>query len=380
MKRKHYPIVTVAIATLLTVTPLLLLSLSLNRSSTDSDIASVGSRDDNLRSSVTVQPTASKAPVSASTERKVTAVFADRSMTPAAPLTAEQLAAPARPESKQLSSRLPEVSVAIPSVAPLGNDVPEPADAVISDLSEIPLAPELVPAKFPQAGPVVADMGMIELPKQPDAGASYYEATGHLALRTKPQVLDSLASHTESPAPAMEPQRVADADEVASEKSRKSKSRSSKSEEKKSAEAVSDLVSSDPESPVDVPRTFIKAKADKDELVEEVVIQTPVESALVGRVENVVAMTRAKGWPIALIRSDLPDDVWWVQQVVGIQGNSFAARVNFGNEYSVSGSAFSMVIVFLDSPDEVRRFRIAKQFKDIPEGVRHSREFHYIRN
>lgn len=39
-----------------------------------------------------------------------------------------------------------------------------------------------------------------------------------------------------------------------------------------------------------------------------------------------------------------------------------------------------MVIVFLDSPDEVRRFQIAKQFKDIPEGTRRSRGFHYIRN
>ena len=371
---------TVVVGTLLAVVPLLLLSLSLNRSICDPDIASVESCDDNLHSLLAARPTASKAPVAASTESKVTAVFADRSMTPAAPLTAEPLAAPARPEPRQLSSRLPEVSVAIPSVAPLGNDVPEPADVVISELPEIPLAPERVPAKFPQAGPVVADMGMIELPKRSDAGASYYEATGHLALRTQPQDLDSLASHIEPPAPAQEQQRVADADDVASEKSRKSKSKSSKSEGKKSAEAVSDLVNSDSESQVDVPRTFIKAKADKDELIEEVVIQTPVESALVGRVENVVAMTRAKGWPIALIRSNLPDDVWWVQQVVGIQGNSFAARVNFGNEYSVSGSAFSMVIVFLDSPDEVRRFRIAKQFKDIPEGVRHSREFHYIRN
>ena len=380
MKRKYYPIVTVIVGTLLTVVPLLLLSLSLNRSTPDSDIASVESCDDNLHSLVAVQPTASKAPVAASTEIKVTAVFADRSMTPAAPLTAEPLAAPARPEPRQLSTRLPEVSVAIPSVPPPGNDVPEPTDAVMSDLSEIPLAPEPVPAKFPQTGPVVADMGMIELPKRPDAGASYYQATGHLALRTQPQVADPLASHIKSPAPSTEPQRVADAVDVASEKSRKSKSKSSKSEGKKSPEAVSDLVNSDPESPIDVPRTFIKAKAAADELIEEVVIQTPVESALVGRVENVVAMTRAKGWPIALIRSDLPDDVWWVQQVIGIQGNSFAARVNFGNEYSVSGSAFSMVIVFLDSPDEVRRFRIAKQFKDIPEGVRHSREFHYIRN
>ena len=95
--------------------------------------------------------------------------------------------------------------------------------------------------------------------------------------------------------------------------------------------------------------------------------------------ENLVAVTRTKGWPIALIKSDLPDDHWWVQQMVGVRGNSFAARVNFGNEQSISGSVYHLVFVFLDSPDEVRRFRIAKQFKELPKGIRHSREYTFVR-
>ena len=97
------------------------------------------------------------------------------------------------------------------------------------------------------------------------------------------------------------------------------------------------------------------------------------------RMENVVGVTQAKGWPVALFRSDLPDHEWWVQQMVGIRGNAFAARVNFGNEYSISGSVYHLVFVFLDSPDEVRRFRIAKQFKKLPEGIRHTREFTFVR-
>lgn len=113
--------------------------------------------------------------------------------------------------------------------------------------------------------------------------------------------------------------------------------------------------------------------------LEDVILQQPLENRRVNRVENVVAMTRAKGWPIALVRSDLPDDFWWVQQMVGIRGNAFAARANFGNENSIPGSVYHMVIVFLDSPDEVRRFRIAKRFKDLPEGSRHSREFTFVR-
>lgn len=115
------------------------------------------------------------------------------------------------------------------------------------------------------------------------------------------------------------------------------------------------------------------------ETTEDVILQHPLENRHVARMENLIGVTRAQGWPIALVRSDLPDDFWWVQQMVGIRGNSFAARVNFGNEHSISGSVYHLVIVFLDSPEEVRRFRIAKQFKELPEGIRHSREFTFIR-
>lgn len=114
-------------------------------------------------------------------------------------------------------------------------------------------------------------------------------------------------------------------------------------------------------------------------VIEDVILQHPLENRRVARVENLVAVTRAPGWPVALVRSDLPDDHWWVQQMVGIRGNAFAARVNFGNETSIAGSVYHLVIVFLDSPDEVRRFRIAKQFKELPEGVRRTREFTFVR-
>ncbi len=111
----------------------------------------------------------------------------------------------------------------------------------------------------------------------------------------------------------------------------------------------------------------------------DIILQQPLESRPVSKIENLVAVTKAQGYPIALVRSDLPDDHWWVQQMVGIRGNAFAARVNFGNADSIPGSVYHLVIVFLDSPDEVRRFRIAKQFKELPEGIRRTREFTFVR-
>ncbi|MEP3478926.1 MAG: hypothetical protein ABJZ55_06740 [Fuerstiella sp.] len=113
--------------------------------------------------------------------------------------------------------------------------------------------------------------------------------------------------------------------------------------------------------------------------VVDILLQQPSERRPVSKVENLIATTQQPGWPIALIRSDLPDDVWWVQQMVGIRNRSFASRVNFGNDNSLPGSVYHLVIVFLDSADEARRFRIAKQFKDLPEGLRRSREFTFIR-
>lgn len=113
--------------------------------------------------------------------------------------------------------------------------------------------------------------------------------------------------------------------------------------------------------------------------IVDVIIQHPLERRPVNKVENLVAATQQPGWPIALVRSDLPDDVWWVQQMVGIRHRSFASRVNFGNDSSLPGSVYHLVIVFLDSADEARRFRIAKQFKELPEGLRRSREYTFVR-
>lgn len=120
--------------------------------------------------------------------------------------------------------------------------------------------------------------------------------------------------------------------------------------------------------------------AGDDSAFEKVLLHRPSEGAPVAQIEDLLAVTTARGWPVAMIRSDLPDDVWWVQQIVGIQGNSFAGRVNFGNQHSVPGTEYRMVVVFLDTPDEVTRFRLAKQFKEIPNGIRRSREFQYVRN
>ncbi len=316
MKRKHYPLVTGVLAALLTATPLLLLTaLFAYQGDTDtseiSDVELLSNTNDSAR------PVASEPAV----------------VTPAAP----RLASNASSTPVQLPAQSYSAPTPVPQIAPVPVEptsettptavteaVPLPADAA-SETVAVADAGVAVPLEMVHEIPVAASNNseMLDAPSRVAVDESYYQATGHLALVSQPQVMDNGAGASMPPA--------GDKDEV------------------------------DPA------------------LLEEVIIQTPVEKVYVAQVENLVANTKAKGWPIALVKSDIPDDVWWVQQVVGIQGNSFAARVNFGNHNSISGSTYTMVIVFLDSADEVRRFRIAKQFKDIPEGIRRSREFNYVR-
>lgn len=196
----------------------------------------------------------------------------------------------------------------------------------------------------------------------PRPNQTWYDATGHLAMRTPsvkaPNAADGDDEEKDSRKPANRKSRV-------NGKTDPDTSR----RDPPSAEANELATWLDPDN----------QEAAVPEIVEDVILQQPLESRNVSQVENVVAVTRAKGWPVAMVRSDIPDDDWWVQQMVGIRGNAFAARVNFGNEHSIPGSVYHMVIMFLDSPDEVRRFRIAKQFEKLPEGVRRSREFTFVR-
>ena len=54
----------------------------------------------------------------------------------------------------------------------------------------------LVAADPQQDSAIVADAEMIELPRRAETGVNYYEATGHLAMRTQPQVPDPVNYQT----------------------------------------------------------------------------------------------------------------------------------------------------------------------------------------
>lgn len=354
MKSKYYPFVTVVGAGLVAGLPVLVLWTSL---STDEQSMPFVNAEPSARHSI------GEPQIDVSTPARSPRVAMSSTPEVRLPIEPHRLetnhtAMKERPEPTRSAESVVE-SVPAP-VDPADEVMPEVLDSV----AELAMA-DLADSQ--SASPEMADSeldSMPEIPQRPIVSDTYYDATGHLALSSQPLVPD---------AAMIRPAK--DATDPVSEKGdikKSSEGRRTRKQKKDESTAT--------EPNRQNPANITSASQLPEGPIEDVAIQTPLETQPVGRVENVVAITRAQGWPVALIKSDLPDDVWWVQQMVGIQGTSFNARVNFGNEYSISGTRYHLVIVFLDSPDEVRRFRIAKQFKDIPAGVRRSREFHYIRN
>ena len=276
-----------------------------------------------------------------------------------------------RPQSLDVSADAPairEEAVPVPVRTQVAtNDaVSAKPVAVQPDVAmDSPTATEHDDAREAELAILNAEMNTALTTRPVEKPTAYFESTGHLAMIPPPRA----TNNGNRPAAPVKQETTARKDSK-----RRPRGAEAKSAASAPVEATSSFGSSESGSwPVDVVDDGFGTNAAT--VLEDVILQQPLENRPVGRVENVVAVTRAKGWPIALVRSDLPDDFWWVQQMVGIRGNAFAARANFGNEESIPGSVYHMVIVFLDSPDEVLRFRIAKRFTDLPEGCRHSREF-----
>ncbi|MEZ6031630.1 MAG: hypothetical protein R3C17_00880 [Planctomycetaceae bacterium] len=380
MKRKHYPAVTFAGASLLTMLPLVVLWFSLHGASSNEDIAIDVPTDPATNDKAIEDSTPKLASDTAITDTAITDTrqTQTRSEVPMTQAPAETIGSTQLADqlNAQPQFRLADTEIATPVITPWHHDVPAPVELPL-EASELPAVNAFVAAAPQKESAIVSDSDMPELPRRPETDVTYYDATGHLAMRTQPQVPDPVLQQASANSSQKNTQKSSGAAGAVAGKKPKTKSRRSAPASEKTEEIIA---VADSNRPFDKKRRGVGPGDVSGSLMEDVAIQTPLESAAVNRVENVVAISNARGWPVALIRSNLPDDVWWVQQMVGIQAQSFAARVNFGNEYSLSGSEYSLVIVFLDSPDEVRRFRIAKQFKEIPEGVRRSREFHYIRN
>ncbi|MCA9205912.1 MAG: hypothetical protein KDA59_22815, partial [Planctomycetales bacterium] len=119
--------------------------------------------------------------------------------------------------------------------------------------------------------------------------------------------------------------------------------------------------------------------AEKPEKVVNFMLLSPQDHSNVGQVVDLVAQTDAPGYPVVLVRADNDDEYWWVQHFVARRNQYIAARVHFGNNDTFVGSPYVLTILMLDSAEEAVRFRAARQFKELPKGIRRSQVFHFVR-
>lgn len=348
MKPKYYPHVTLALAITLLLLPLsmLLLISSPASQSVDQLIAAA----DSQRPAVT--PKAKAKPVATAIGQRPPTLVAMLS-----PEIGQQAISLDQPDIVPSVKPTDRMTYTVPSTAVDTGSVllqttptfQSPVPTIVAEEPESPATKQLVASSGnTSSSPKTQTEDLDEelnaaLAQRSSTTDTHFESTGHLAMTGS-------TGRTKSP------------------RSRSVRSPRSNAKTESSSEAqMPTLLDEDP-----------FASEPKNPIVD-IMIQQPSERRPVSKVENLVATTQQPGWPIALIRSDIPDDVWWVQQMVGIRNRSFASRVNFGNDHSLPGSVYHLVIVFLDSADEARRFRIAKQFKDLPEGLRRSREFTFVR-
>lgn len=102
----------------------------------------------------------------------------------------------------------------------------------------------------------------------------------------------------------------------------------------------------------------------------------PRQDAEVEMMSEVTGKVLTRGWPIVLVKADLPDCLWWSQEWAAptAAAGHFKAKVRIGNDKSKDGSRFRLVVVMAKSEDDARRFKPGVSFKEIPEELPRSTE------
>ncbi len=95
----------------------------------------------------------------------------------------------------------------------------------------------------------------------------------------------------------------------------------------------------------------------------------PVEikiSPRVGRVQDVVATVTEAGQPIVFVKSDTPNEPWWVQNVPRASGpKQYSVKLIFGNEKTPPGSKFHVVGMLLNNAN-ANQYRVGQQLAELP--------------
>lgn len=107
------------------------------------------------------------------------------------------------------------------------------------------------------------------------------------------------------------------------------------------------------------------------------VIQSPKADARVRREDRVRGVIKKEGVPLVLIRSAQADNPWWVQETKRQENGEFTADARFGNETTLGGSLFRVVVV-LATEKQAASLPVGHTLKSIPKDLLTSKEIHVV--
>lgn len=94
----------------------------------------------------------------------------------------------------------------------------------------------------------------------------------------------------------------------------------------------------------------------------------PAQDAKVKMITEVAGKLTTKGWPVVVVRSDDPNESWWVQGTAQLgDDGDFICQAQFGNDKTPTGSKFRVAFITLPSSDEADALTVGLALKKLPD-------------
>ena len=100
-----------------------------------------------------------------------------------------------------------------------------------------------------------------------------------------------------------------------------------------------------------------------------------------GIITNMLVQTnqsKGGGWPVVLVKSEIPKSFWWVQKVEAYKPGVFKARVHLGNDKTEDRSKFRLVALIFDDKVAADKYRTGSTLTRLPSDVPRSKDVYLM--
>ncbi|GAA5506936.1 hypothetical protein [Novipirellula caenicola] len=106
-----------------------------------------------------------------------------------------------------------------------------------------------------------------------------------------------------------------------------------------------------------------------------VILLNPQPQEKVEHLVEVTGRVMSPGYPVVLVRADQPGCLWWAQErPMKTSQRSFKASAQIGNENSLDGSRFQIVVLMVPTAEGRELFEPGASFRDLPPDLARSVE------